>query len=152
MALVLIYLPFLQTQFACENRFWAVFDVRSVRRLFRRAPVAFWFALFITMLFGLPLYLLKIEYAPREIMWIPSFVFVLFIYPARLLTGWAMARARTREKPRFFLFRWLARFGAVPIVGFYVFVLFFTQYISWDGAWSLLEQHPFLLPAPFFGL
>jgi len=48
--------------------------------------------------------------------------------------------------------RWLARLAAVPVVGFYVFILFFTQYVSWDGAWSLLEQHPFLLPAPFFGL
>jgi hypothetical protein len=152
MAAVIIHLPFLQAHFACENRFRAMFEISKVRQLFRRAPVAFWFALLITLLFALPLYLLKIEYAPREILWIPTFVFVAFIYPARLLTGWAMARARRRQAPRHFLFRWLARLAAIPVVGFYVLVLFFTQYVSWDGAWGLLEQHPFLLPVPFLGL
>jgi hypothetical protein len=77
-------------------------------------------------------------------------VFVLFIYPARLLTGWAVARAKRREQPRNFFIRLLARLAELPIVGFYVLVLFFTQYVSWSGAWSLLEQPPFLLPAPFF--
>jgi hypothetical protein len=156
MGLVLIYLPFMQVHFACENRFSAFREVMRVTQLFSRAPLAFWFALFITLLFALPLYLLKIEYTPQELLWAPSLVFVVFIYPARLLTGWAMARARHRQEPRSLLlsilFSGLSVVGGLTVVGFYVFVLFFTQYISWDGAWSLLEQHPFLLPAPFFGL
>jgi hypothetical protein len=150
MAVVLLYLPFLQTHLAAENRLSAVFELRTIRQLFRRAPVAYGFALFITFLFALPLFLLKIEYTLRELLWIPSLVFVVFIYPARLLTGWAMARAKRRQTPRFFLVRFLVQFLELPVVAFYVLVLFFTQYVSWSGSWSVLEQPPFLLPAPFF--
>lgn len=150
MAGVLLYLPFLQTHFAAENRLSALFELHTVRRWFRQAPIAYCFALLVTFLFALPLFLLKIEYTLRELLWIPSLVFVLFIYPARLLTGWAIARAKRRGQPRHFLWRLFARLAELPVVGFYVLVLFFTQYVSWSGAWSLLEQPPFLLPAPFF--
>ncbi len=152
LAFVLLYLPFLQTHFAAENRFTAMFQWGEIRRMFRRAPLAFWLGLTVTCLFALPLYLLKIEATPREVTWLPSMFFVVFIYPARLLTGWAMGRARKREQPRFFLLRWMARFAAVPVVLYYVLVVFFTQYTSWSGPVSLFEQHAFLLPAPFFGL
>lgn len=152
LACVLLYLPFLQTHFAVEQRFVALFDIATVRAQFQRAPIAFWFALLITLLFALPLYLLKIELVQREVAWIPSLVFVLFIFPARLLTGWAVGRARRREKVRFFVFRWLAWLGEVPVVATYVFLIYFTQYLSWYGVWSLFEQHAFLLPVPFVGL
>ena len=152
LAFVLLYLPFLQTHFATQNRFTAMFEWAEIRRLFRRAPIAFWLALTVTCLFALPLYLLKIEATPREVTWLPSLFFVVFIYPALLLTGWAIGRASKREQPRFFLSRWFARFAAVPVVIYYVLVVFFTQYTSWSGPVSLFEQHAFLLPAPFFGL
>jgi hypothetical protein len=152
MAFVLLYLPFLQTHLACQNRFAAIFEIREVRSQFRRAPIAYWFALAITLLFALPLYLLKIEPPPRELWWTLTIFFVLFIYPARLLTGWAVGRALHHSRPRFFLFRWLARTAAVPVVLFYVFILFFTQYTSFVGPASILEQHAFLVPVPFLSL
>lgn len=152
LAFVLLYLPFLQTHFACQNRLRAMFEWRAVRAQFRRAPLAFWFALLVTLLFALPLYLLKIEATPREVTWLPSLVFVVFIYPARLLTGWAVGRAVHRQQERWFVTRWGARLAAVPVVAAYVFLVFFTQYISWYGPASLFEQHAFLLPVPFFGL
>jgi hypothetical protein len=152
LGLVLLYLPFLQAHFAAENRFTAMFEWSEIRRRFRRAPIAFWLALTVTCLFALPLYLLKIEATPREVTWLPTLFFVVFIYPARLLTGWALARSVKREKPRFFLFRWMARFAAVPVVLYYVLIVFFTQYTSWFGPVSLFEQHAFLLPVPFIGL
>lgn len=152
LAIVILYLPFMQAHFAAENRFVAMFELGTVRRMFRRAPIAFWFALLITLGFSLPLYLLKIEYVPREIVWLPSVVFVVFILPARIITGWALARARKREQPRFFLFRWAARLGALPVVVIYVFFAYFTQYLSWYGSFSLFEQHAFLTPVPFLGL
>lgn len=152
LAIVLLYVPFLQTHFAVEQRFVALFDIATVRAQFKRAPLAFWFALLITLLFALPLYLLKIEMVQREVAWIPSLVFVLFILPARLLAGWAVGRARRREKVRFFLLRWLAWLGELPLVATYVFLIYFTQYLSWYGVWSLFEQHAFLLPVPFVGL
>jgi hypothetical protein len=152
LAVVFLYLPFLQAHFAAENRFVAMFELGAVRRMFRRAPIAFWFALLITLGFSLPLYLLKIEYIPRETVWVSSLVFVVFIFPARVITGWAVARARKRERPRFFLFRWVARFGTLPVVGIYVFFVYLSQYLSWYGSFSLFEQHAFLTPVPFLGL
>lgn len=149
---VLFYLPFLQTHFASQNRFAAIFDWPAVRAQFRRAPIAYWLALTITLLFALPLYLLKIEPPPRELWWTLTIFFVLFIYPARLLTGWAVGRATHHEKPRLFLFRWLARLAALPVILFYIFILFFTQYTSFLGPASLLEQHAFLVPIPFLSL
>ena len=35
---------------------------------------------------------------------------------------------------------------------FYVFIVYFTQYTSWHGVWSLYEQHSFLVPVPFLGM
>lgn len=151
MATVLLYLPFVQTHFAAENRFVAFFEWRRVRAMFRRAPWAFWCALLITLLFALPLYLFKIEIIPREALWLPGLVFVSFIFPARLLTGWAVGLANRREAPRHFVFRWTARLAAAPVVIVFTFILFMTQYVSWYGAWSLFEQHAFLTPAPFLG-
>ncbi len=150
--LVALHLPFLQTHFALENRFRALFEVKAVRRMFQRAPLAFWVSLFITLLFALPLYLLKIELPPREIAWLPSLLFVVFIFPARLLTGWAVGRARRREQPRHWFFRWTSRLALIPVVFFYVLFVYLTQYLSWNGSLSLLEQHAFMVPAPLMNL
>ncbi|GAA4435483.1 DUF4013 domain-containing protein [Bremerella cremea] len=150
-AFVLLYLPFLQAHFAAENRFKALFEVRKVRSLFRQAPLAWWLALLTTLLFALPLYLLKIEMIDREIAWLPSLFFVVFIFPARMLSGWALAVAKKREKPAHFVWRWLGRLAAIPVVVSYIFFMYLFLYISWRGADSLLEQHAFLVPVPFLG-
>lgn len=150
--LVAMHLPFLQTHFAKENRFGALFEVRKVRSMFRRAPLAFWLALAITLLFALPLHLLKIELPPREIAWLPSILFVAFIFPARLLAGWAVNRADRRPSPSHWFFRWSGRLALLPVVFFYVLVVYLSQYLSWHGSLSLLEQHAFMVPAPLMSL
>jgi hypothetical protein len=152
LGIVLLYLPFLQMRLAATNRLRAVFEVGAVRDAFKRAPWAFAVAFVVTLLFALPLYLLKIELIPREAAWLPSLVFIVFIYPARLLTGWALGRAARRTAPRHWFFRWTGRLLLVPAAAFYVLIVFFTQYTSWNGAWSLYEQHAFLVPVPFFGM
>jgi hypothetical protein len=152
MTFVLLHLPFLQTRFAAQNRLRAMFEPKAVRAEFARAPVAYWFALAITLLFALPLYLLKFQPPPRELWWTLTIFFILFIYPARLLTGWAVGRALRNSQPRLFLVRLLAVLVAVPVVAFYVFVVFFTQYTSYVGPASILEQHAFLVPVPFLSL
>ncbi len=149
---VVLYLPLLQAQFAMDNRMGAMFELGRIRRGFRRAPIAFWTAMFITLLFALPLYLLMIELTPREVFLLPSLLFVSLILPARLLSGWALARSMRREQSRHFVWRWSARFAALPVAGFYVMIVFFTRYTSWYGVWSLFEQHAFLFPAPFLSL
>ena len=50
------------------------------------------------------------------------------------------------------MIRWTGRLPLLPVAGFYVLVVFFTQYTSWNGVWSLYEQHAFLVPVPFFHL
>ncbi|MDA7916154.1 hypothetical protein N9B94_02865 [Verrucomicrobia bacterium] len=149
---VVLYLPFLQARFAVDGRFRALFEVREVRRLFRRSPIAFVISLFVTLLFALPLYLLKIELPPKELTWLLSLLFVAFIFPARLLTGWALGRALKREREGFFLFRWSSRMASVVVAGFYILFLYLTQYLSWNGSLSLLEQHAFMVPTPLVGL
>ncbi|HTU22150.1 MAG TPA: hypothetical protein VMG10_29190 [Gemmataceae bacterium] len=152
LALVLVYVPFLQMRLAMTNRLSAAFEILEARRSFRRAPWAFAFSFVVTLLFALPLYLLKIEMVPREAAWLPSLVFIAFIFPARLLTGWAMGRAVHRAEPRHWFFRWTGRLPFLPAALFYVLIVFFTQYTSWNGVWSLYEQHAFLVPVPFFGM
>jgi hypothetical protein len=152
LALVLIHLPFLQARFAAEDRLGAMFELRAIRRRFVRAPLAFFVALVFTLALALPLYLLKIEIVPREAAWLPSLLFVVSIFPARLLTGWAMARSLRREAPRHWMFRWSGRLAMLPVALVYVLIVYFTQYLSWYGVWSLYEQHAFLVPAPFLGL
>ena len=46
---------------------------------------------------------------PRETAWLPSLVFLGFIVPARILTGWAYARSGRRDQPRHGFFRWTSR-------------------------------------------
>jgi hypothetical protein len=151
LANVLLYLPFLQAQFAAENRFAAMFNFFTIRKLFRKAPVAFWFALLITLALALPPYLFKIQQVYAEFYWLFSFFFVLLVYPGRLLAGWAIGLANKRERNRFILTRLLLWSGAFAVSFAYVFFVFLSQYTSWNGSWSLFEQHPFLVPAPFFG-
>jgi len=150
LAAIVLYLPFLQVRFARDNRLRAFREIRQVRAAYARAPLEFTLVLWIHLLFAIPLYLLKIEVIPRDLVFLEGLLFLLFIFPARLLGGWAYARGARREMPRSWLWRWTGRIGALPIVAFYVFVVFLSEHIGWQGgAASLMEQHAFLLPVPF---
>lgn len=149
---VLLYVPLLQIHFVTQNRFSAFLELRTIRQHFRRAPLALASAFFVTLLFAVPLYLLKIEIIPREAAWLPSLVFIVFIYPARLLSGWAFGRSLRRAAPRHCVFRWTARLGMLAMALIYVLIVYFSQFAAWEGIWSLYEQHAFLLPVPFLGL
>lgn len=149
---VAMYLPFLQTHFAVENRLAAGFDWRCLRKLYDQAPWAHALALVGTLLFAVPLYLLKIELVSREAAWLPGLVFVLFIFPARLAVGWAYAQAMRRGQRRHLLLRWPASLLMLALAIAYAAIVFFSQYTAWYGVWSMYEQHAFLLPAPFLGI
>lgn len=149
---VVYYLPFLQVHFALEQRFRALFEVGRVKHAFQRAPWLMLTALFVTLLFAIPLYLLKIELPPRELSWMPSLIFVLFIWPARMLAGLAYNRSFKRKLPRHWIFRWSSRIALIPVLFAYVVMVYLSQYLSWRGTLSLLEQHAFLVPAPLLNL
>ncbi len=129
-----------------------MFEVRAVRDHFRRAPVAFLIALAGTLLFAVPLYLLKIEIIPRERPGCRAWCSFAFIFPARLLAGWAYGRAGRRTEPRNIVTRSGARLLMAPLAIAYVVIVYFTQFTSWHGIASLYEQHAFLVPVPFLGL
>jgi hypothetical protein len=148
---MILYVLIAQTHFAAENRFRAMFEWRALRKTFKNAPVAFLIALVAALVFATPLYLFKIEITPREAAWLPSLFFIVFAWPARILSGWAYARGKRRERPRFILMRWGARLLMLPVAALFAFITFITQYTSWYGVLSLYEQHAFLVPAPFLG-
>jgi hypothetical protein len=148
---IALRLPLTQAGFAMENRWGALFNLRRARRWFARAPLATTVAVLATLALSLPLLLLKIEMVPREAAWLPSLLFVFSALPARLLSGWALARALRRESPRHWFWRLVARLILIPAAAIYSLLVFGSQYLSWHGVWSLYEQHAFLVPAPFLG-
>ncbi len=149
LALVFAWVPFLQARLAAENRFGAMFELRAVRSLFPRAPIAWLVAIAVTYALALPLYLFKAVAPPQDALWLMTLVFVPTIYPAKIVTGWAYHRAWKRPAARWFGTRWACRLAMVPLIVAFVFFLFFTPYIAEHGRAVLFENHAFLLPAPF---
>ncbi len=101
----------------------------------------------------IPLYLLKVEATPQEVMWLPCLVFVAFILPARIATGLAIRRARRRVESSG---RWaaisrsLVRLLMTGVVAVYLTFVYVSQYTSWDGLATWFQQHAILIPVPFF--
>jgi len=149
LALVVIHVPFMQVRFARNNRMRAFRQFAPLRHAFRRAPLAFALALTVHLILAIPLYILKIEVIPRDLVFLEGLMFLLLMFPARLLGGWAYARGLRRETPRLWLVRWGSRLALVPVAIAYVLVVFLSQHIGWQGIGSLYEQHAFLLPVPF---
>jgi hypothetical protein len=143
-------LPFLQAHLAAQNRWKAIGDRQAARRVWSHAPIAAFIAILLTFALSLPLYLLKIRLLPEDAMWVATLVFIVSIYPARIVTGWAYSRGMRRDKPRSrWWLRWGMRLLGFAAVIFYTFILFFVQDISEHGKLALFEHHAFLLPVPF---
>jgi hypothetical protein len=149
----LLYLPMLQAHFAAENRLAALFEVKTIRRDFRRAPWAWLVAMVIGLvLMPIPLYLLKIEATQSEVMWAPCLIFVAFILPARVAEGLALRRARRRPEPTgrwAGVSRWTVRLMMPAVVAVYLLFVYVSQYTSWDGLDTWVQQHAILIPVPF---
>jgi len=146
---VLCWLPLLQARFSAERRFAAGFQLPTIRQIYRQAPLAVTAAVIGTLLLALPLYLAKIVLPPRDAMWLVTLLFIVSIWPVKLLTGWAYYQGNRRETAAWWGFRWSGRLVMVPLVAFYVFLLLFTQGLGEHGKWVLFEHHAFLLPSPF---
>jgi len=148
---VLLYLPFLQVEMAMQNRWRAMFQVSTIRHAFRRAPWAFFLALLTTLGLAIPLYLLRIESPPDELLWLLCLFFVVFTLPAKLSVGWALNCAGRRTEDRGQLSRYTAWLLQLAIVPFYILFLYLGSLASWDGAAIVFIQHAFLTPVPFIG-
>jgi hypothetical protein len=155
LGVALMYLPMLQANFAAEGRFGAMFEVGRIRRDFRAAPWAWLGAMVLSLvLLPIPLYLLKIEPPPRELVWLPTWLFIAFMLPARIACGLALRRARGREPRQGWwgaLSRGMARTLLFPVVVTYLAFVALSQIVSWDGLQTWVQQHAVLVPVPFVG-
>ncbi|MEZ6065780.1 MAG: hypothetical protein R3B90_08755 [Planctomycetaceae bacterium] len=157
LVLVFAWVPFLQARLVTENRFGGGFELRATRNLYTHAPLAWLVAVLVTYLLALPLYLFKAFVLPQDALWPITLIFIVSIYPARLVTGWAYHRAVRRRGDGLrsrFVTRWLIKLGGMlPVLAVYVFILYFTQFLGAHGKLTLYEHHAFLLPWPYlFGM
>lgn len=146
---ILAWAPFLQAHYATEQRWRAFLELRTVRKLGTRAPLCWFLTTVLLYALALPLYLFKIAAPPQDAMWFVTLIFVTTIYPAKVLIGWAYAKARQREARAWWFWRWPCRLLLVPLLGIYMFLLFFTPAIGAAGRRVLFEHHALLLPTPF---
>ena len=147
--LTLLWAPLLQARFAAENRLGVFRELGTSRELFRRAPFAWLFAIVLTYLLALPLYLFKALSPPQDAMWFITIIFVVSIFPAKVALGWAYQRSLRRPERAWWPWHWLCKIVLGVLVGVYVFLLFFTPAIGEHGRRVLFEHHALLLPVPF---
>ena len=146
---VLAWLPWLQVQQAVQGRFMAIFSVGAVRRAIRSTPLTWMLATILLYVLTFPLYLAKIRLLPQDSQLVLTPVFVLFTYPARLITAWAWHRGSQVPAPTT---RWLhlpARLIMFPLLGLYSFFLLLTASISELGRNAPFENQAFLGPVPY---
>ena len=143
-------LPAIQSHFSKHLTLRSFFEVGPAFRVAAAAPLAYVLSLLLMLVFALPLFAAKIEPIPNELAWLLSVVFVVFAWPSRICIGLAYRRGATKES----LGRWWIRYSilalALPLSALFTLIFFFTQYVAWNGAASLFENHVFLLPAPFW--
>ncbi|WP_010585781.1 hypothetical protein [Schlesneria paludicola] len=146
---VLAWVPFLQAHFAAQGRWRAMFELRTVRECYRKAPVAMVLATIVLYALSLPLYLFKVAVLPRDVYWLFTPVFIASIYPAKILIGWCYAQAMRAENRASWLIRvpmWMLQ---TSLLGVYVLALFLTPAIGAAGRAVLFQHHGILLPWPF---
>jgi hypothetical protein len=146
---VLTWVPFLQARFAAENRWQAMFELRAIRELYRKAPLVMFLSVIILYGLSLPLYLFKVAALPTDVYWLLTPIFIGSIYPAKILIGWTYAQANRTQRRAWRILRWSCTLLTIPLLGFYVFVLFFTPAIGAAGRAVLFQHHGILLPWPF---
>lgn len=149
LAVVLMWVPFLQARYAATGRASAFLELAEVREWFRRAPLSMLAALILLLGLSLPLYLLKIVVPPRDAIWILTPLFVALILPGRLAVGWAAARANSRPRRAWLATRAVAGIAAWAAVVTYLSLLFLVPVLDALGVRVLFDHHAVLLPTPF---
>lgn len=145
---VAAWLPLLQCHQAAEERFGAIFDVRTIRKIIARVPVRW--ALATILMYGLavPLYLSKVVLPPADAFWLFTPLFILVIFPTRILMGWVYGTGRHKRKLARPIVRFPTKLFMIPMLGLYSGILFLLPLTSEAGPRAMLENHAFLLPVP----
>ncbi|MEK0424218.1 MAG: hypothetical protein RJB11_309 [Planctomycetota bacterium] len=153
------YLPTLQTTMALQksiadktDRRWlyGILDRTVARGVFRKVPITYSIANILFLALALPLYFLRIESIPSELWFLLSILFVLWMFPAKLVIGWMIRRSRNKTNDAWWPLRWIAWIAQVAAIGIYVGFLYLGKFALWEGGASLFFQHAFLPPVPFF--
>lgn len=145
------WLPLLQTNLGTEGTIRSGFALRTIRRQWAASPIVWMLAIVALYVLTLPLHLFRVVLPPQDAAWLVTLVFVVTIFPTRICLGYAAHRSRARVaegKRSSRWLRWPLNIAFVGLVGFYTFLLFFTQFIGSKGKEVLFEQHAFLLPWP----
>jgi hypothetical protein len=150
MAVVLQYVPFAQMRYAKTKQFRSFFRIGEVREGFKRAPWLHAIATVLLVAFSLPLYLLRIEPPPAQLIWLLCVFFVLFNLPAKFIVAWAIRYSEQRQSRRAWYSRWPAWLLLVASLPIYVFFLYLASFTNWDGSAVMIMQHAFLTPVPFW--
>ena len=152
MVWIMFYLPFLQIKFAQTGNFRSFFSIGELRKSYAYAPWAHLLGLVALSTLSIPLYLLRIENPPDELLWIPSIIFALMMLPSKLLLGWAVGYASRRKsrnlQRRSWWVRWPAYLLSLAPIAAYVGALYIAQLIAGQGAFVMYFQHAFLVPNP----
>ncbi len=146
---VAAWLPLLQVHQTVTGRFSGIFQVRAARRVIRQAPLTWMVTTILMYVMTLPLYLAKVRLLPADAFLVLTPIFVLLIYPARVLVAWAYHRGMRFDQPAWFGLRWGARLLMIPLLATYAGFLFLTPTISELGKAAPLENHAFLSPVPY---
>lgn len=149
LSIVFAWIPFLQARYAAEGRVSAYKELRTIRELYRRAPVCWSLAAILTYALSLPLFFATIVLPPQDALWMVTPIFIVSIFPTRVVTGWAYYQAVQRTQRAWFSLRLLMGLILMPTLMFYTFILFFTQFIGSSGKLVLFQHHALLLPRPF---
>lgn len=145
---VAAWLPLLQCHQASTGRFKAIFEVRAVREIICRVPLRWAVATILMYGLAIPLYLSKVVLTPQDAHWLFTPLFILVIYPTRILMGWVYGTGMQSEARATKLIRWPTKLFMIPALGFYSLILFFLPLISEAGPRAMFENHAFLLPVP----
>ena len=149
-SVVFVVLPILQAHYASQQRMSCFAEPGVALRTFGKAPFLHWLAVTVMCVFALPLFIADLEEVPAELLWTLNLFFVALMWPTKILIGWAYGRAQLRSQLRARYIRWPLLLACLPITFGFSAILLLTQFTSYRGAWSLVENHVFLLPAPYW--
>ena len=127
---VVSWLPLLQAHQAVTGRFRDIFAVKTVRQIIARVSVHWAIACVFLYAAAIPLYLTKVRLIADDAVWLLTPLFVVLIYPTRLMFGWVYARGTRRPDPASRLIRWPVKLVMIPLLGIYALILFATPLIS----------------------
>ncbi len=145
---VAAWLPLLQCHQAAEERFGAIFEVRAVRRIIAKVPVRWAIATILMYGLAVPLYLSKVVLPPADAFWLFTPLFIIVIFPTRILMGWVYGTGIRKRRMATSVIRFPTKLFMIPMLGLYSGILFVLPLISEAGPRAMMENHAFLLPVP----